>query len=205
MVKAPRNNYMIRAGGTLFACYLLGIGLCPAAQADTVYTYTGNPFNEFSGGAACPPICSISGSFTVATPITVPENQFFVTVSPLEFSFTDGSMTITQANAAQSTLEFTIATDSHGDIVSWFILVGSATSISALATDNGASVAVDDRFACTDTLGVPCVEAFVHDNPGTWTSTSVPEPSTLLLFGTGLLGMLGLYRTKTKSFQARDG
>jgi len=45
-------------------CFFAG-----SAQADTItYTYIGNPFTVFSGVDACPPVCNISGSFTLASP-----------------------------------------------------------------------------------------------------------------------------------------
>jgi hypothetical protein len=50
----------------------LVMGLClfaASARADTIYTYTGNPFTVFSGLDACPPVCNISGSFNLASPL----------------------------------------------------------------------------------------------------------------------------------------
>ncbi len=40
-----------------------------SALATTTYYYTGNPFNDFRNGGACPPTCNVTGSFTVATPL----------------------------------------------------------------------------------------------------------------------------------------
>jgi hypothetical protein len=193
-VVEARRNYSLHALQMLLACSLFVIGLCPVAQGDTfTYTYTGNPFNEFIGGAACPPMCSISGSFTLAEPL--PDNRPLTLISPLSFSFTDGSATITQAN--QFITEFLIMTDSQGDIVAWLVVVASQSSPSnsvEFFTDGVFKIGPQD-FTCT---GPPCTMnvALVDYSPGTWTSSSVPEPSTLLLFGPGFLGMLGFYKKR---------
>ena len=61
-------------------------------RADTTYTYAGNTFNQFGGGSSCPSRCSISGSFTVGSPLAPNFSGFFV---PTAFSFTDGAVTMT--------------------------------------------------------------------------------------------------------------
>jgi len=61
----------------LLVSSVLALGLAPSAKSDTVYTFTGRPFTTFSGiigipGSdkfACPPICSLTGSFTIASPL----------------------------------------------------------------------------------------------------------------------------------------
>jgi hypothetical protein len=98
----------------------LVMGLCllaASARADTVYTYTGNPFTAFSGVDVCPPVCNISGSFTLASPLAT--NLPFGTITPTAFSFTDGSITLTGGVS-----RFEVATDSSGDISFWEIALG---------------------------------------------------------------------------------
>jgi hypothetical protein len=68
-------------------------------RADTTYTYTGNTFNQFGGGASCRSQCSISGSFTVGSPLAPNFNAYF---TPTAFSFTDDNVTITPANTTNS-------------------------------------------------------------------------------------------------------
>jgi hypothetical protein len=79
----------IRLVGLLLACSVFVIGLSLSASADTVYTYMGHPFDSFTGVAACPPECSISGSFTLPSPL--PINLALSAITPISFSFTDGS------------------------------------------------------------------------------------------------------------------
>jgi hypothetical protein len=66
---AVNRSFVIRglAVSLLFSFFALSLAL--PARADETYTYTGNPFTAFSGTDACPPVCSLSGSFTVATPL----------------------------------------------------------------------------------------------------------------------------------------
>jgi hypothetical protein len=81
----------------------LVMGLClfaASARADTIYTYTGNPFTVFSGLDACPPVCNISGSFTLASPLAA--NLPFEAITPTAFSFTDGSVTVTEGASEAS-------------------------------------------------------------------------------------------------------
>jgi hypothetical protein len=193
MVKLRRNKYALRAVEIAVACSLFVVASCPAASADTVYTYTGNPFDRFSAGAACPPLCSISGSFTLAEPL--PDNlPFFTLVSPLSFSFTDGSTTITQAN--QSSTAFALGTDSQGNIGAWEVEVNSGSSpANFLELSTGNFRGDSEDSTCK---GLPCTIdlAFILDTAGKWTSTSVPEPSSLLLFGPGFLGLVAFCRRK---------
>src|SRR6266852_9607446 len=73
------------------------------SEANTVYTYTGNPFNQFFS-ATCPPECDISGSFTVSAPLAPNLTSLFI-FTPNSFSFTDGIVTVTQTNATTSAFE----------------------------------------------------------------------------------------------------
>jgi hypothetical protein len=165
------------------------------AMADTVYTYTGNQFN-FLLGTACPPECNISGSFTLPSPIG--DNVTGAFVTPTSFSFSDGLMTITQANATGFSFDH-ISTNSSGVIVGWnmeWMTAGykmfSSTSPPGCT---GCSV-IDVTFNNAITI-----EAAIPNDPGRWTTTTtsvVPEPSTLALFATGLVGVLTRRRLKSR-------
>ena len=77
-----------------------------AAKGATVFTYVGNRFDTFSGDDACPPQCNLSGSFTVAGPLTAYFAQGYppgviVITHPDQFSFTDGLATVTNQTIAQ--------------------------------------------------------------------------------------------------------
>ena len=53
MTKQARKKQFL-LGTSLFWLIVL-FGFAPSANADTVYTYTGNPFTNFNGSYACPP------------------------------------------------------------------------------------------------------------------------------------------------------
>jgi hypothetical protein len=72
--------------------------IAPLARADTVYTYTGNPFDNFGPSnsgtiATSPPICSISGFMVLASPIDFTD---FRLVQVLSFNFTDQNTVLTE-------------------------------------------------------------------------------------------------------------
>lgn len=177
-------------GIVLAAVILFVPSVCMASPV--TYTYTGNPYADF-GGIACPPHCSLSGSFTVSASIG---DNFDGSITPTSFSFTDGSLTISNSNLASGF--FLIITNSVGQITGWgidvvtnnndgtqnFLITGTANLL-ALTTDQ----TILDSISGVS-LG-PFAENF--NDPGTWTSSSVsgttPEPSSLLLLGTGLLGL----------------
>jgi hypothetical protein len=69
----------------LTAFAISGLTCALRASADEItYTYTGNQFNNFGGGATCPLECNISGSFTISAPLGSNFDGYFV---PNSFSF----------------------------------------------------------------------------------------------------------------------
>ena len=160
----------------LLAFFLIAIFLAPSASADTIHTYTGNAFDSFPGNFACPPVCKITGSFTLAQPL--PPNLSFVTIFPKFFSFTDGAVTLTPNNSFpfifQPFMEF--STDSTGAITTWDIRIQGVQSLGfpRLASANVPGAAIGDETAVLLTVG-----ASNTNNPGEWSAgtTSIPEPS----------------------------
>jgi hypothetical protein len=92
---------------------VLSMGFVPTAMASVTYSYVGNAYNQSGGTFTCPPVCHISGSFTVAAPLT----PMRIIISPLSFSFTDGLTTFTPSNVTASA--FGVVTDSHSQIIGW--------------------------------------------------------------------------------------
>jgi hypothetical protein len=172
---------------------LVAIFLAPSASADTIYTYTGNAFDSFPGNFACPPVCKITGSFTLAQPL--PPNLSFVTIFPKFFSFTDGAITLTPNNSFpfifQPFTEF--STDSTGAITTWDIRIQGKQSLGfpRLGSANVPGAAIEDATAVLFTPG-----AINTNNPGVWSvaTTNIPEPNCFLLLLTGLVSITGTKR-----------
>ena len=106
-----------------------------AAHADTTYTYSGNPFTDFTGAAGCSQpstgqessdTCSISGFFTVGQPLAA--NLFDAQITPTDWNFTDGFGVWNPGGFVlfpPSSSTFVISTDSSGNITNWAISLGS--------------------------------------------------------------------------------
>jgi hypothetical protein len=198
-------RYLLR---TLVICSLFVIGVARSTSADTVYTYTGKTFNTFSNNYACAGSCNVSGSFTVATAFGANLNDF--TFTPLSFSFTDGHQTLTQADVTYPAVPFEhFSTDASGAVTTWRIdLSNSPISGYILSTEkcdvaagSGGPISCGTPFwdlAGPITDYTFTSEGYIDSQPGTWSSTTspVPEPSSLLLLGTGLAGVFGAIRRK---------
>jgi len=196
---------MDRAVRVLLAGALLTIVLAPAAIAGpvTTYTYTGPAFTTFTGVAACPVQCDLSGWFTVSSPLAA--NLTNATITPTSFSFTDGLNTLTNLNTTGTFDQanfLLFSTNGAGQITQWEIIlqhVGLAEMETFSSISGGAPS--DEAWIGNPgtTSGTALWVGAAGGSSGPWVpstlTTTTPEPTSLLLLGTGLLG-LGIMRLR---------
>jgi hypothetical protein len=97
-----------------------------------------------------------------------------------------------------------ITTDASGVITNWdWEVVGPANSPTArIITENitaGDFIFDDVRLGTAAPPFVGPIVGQISNDPGTWSvATAVPEPSSFLFFGTGLLGILGAMQRKRR-------
>ena len=155
--------------------------VAPSAQADTVYTYTGNPFNVLSGDATCPPICGISGYIVVASTIDFVD---FRLEPVLTYSFTDGNTTLTPSNSNDFGV-IGVSGDGLGNISQWvFGADGASVQLETIFKNN---IPGCEAPCSSDSSGDRTGFSYVARKPGLWTTTAVatsePPVLGLLFFG----------------------
>jgi hypothetical protein len=204
-----RTRFFLSIGLLGLLCLMLSGSL----RADTVYTYTGNPYTFCYGTYASSGTCA--GTYALSITIDVypwtPLDSLTlgwpgsdITGYVYSFSFTDGTgLFITQENATAEW--FDIGTDVNGNITTWYIGAWNRppSGTGVWQYFQSGTIGCGSRpceFDATNIFGVPGNYndgGYRWNSPGTWAMETVPiphvpEPSTYVLLCTGLLGLLAL-------------
>jgi hypothetical protein len=164
---------------TLAAALLLA---CPLAKADTTYTYKGNPLNWWQGTSSPG---YVTGSFTLPSPLG---DNFNGDVTPVAFSISNNNAVPSFTLDSGTTLIFSAVTNGVGQITAWEMYVYQFPL--EISTFNNNSGFAQDIWESWQSYGST---AYNTNTPGTWSvssgpgPTATPEPSSLMLFGSGLL------------------
>jgi len=210
-VRSFRGDFMNCLSGVLCGLVLTALPSI-SALADTIYSYQGNPF-EIVGytGCGCGPGLPfttddfVSGSFTVSTPLRA--NRPFSSIEPIAFSFSNGVDTLT-SNDSFFNFIFEVGTDSTGAITRWYIVMETAGippgyyGISTANTVFGGNPYIADSGLTPTTPVISPYDVFGDNgnDPGTWTvsetTPSTPEPSSIVLLGSGMVGLATLIKRR---------
>jgi hypothetical protein len=163
--------------------------VCTVASANVTYSYVGNPFDQFGQGYQCPPVCNVEASFTVAQPLA-PNLPEFSPVTPISMTLDSGGVLLTLANVAQ--YHITVSTDGSGNIgyFSLFMYGDPGTARIVAQYTSMAGGTFDDIHYIDANGKLGPIAGIVRDNPGTWSVVNTPEPSSLLLLGSAVLGAI---------------
>jgi hypothetical protein len=143
---------------------------------------------------------AITGSFTVTLPddftnLPLADRESNVTA----FNFSDGVRSITGSDLLLGSPLFEFETGADGNITNWTVslVIGFLNSLGT-SSDPAAFRPTEGEFDLT-LLGTSIASNNVA--PGAWTIGAIPLPGALWLFGSGLLGLVGVAgRRKTCAY-----
>ena len=164
-------------------------------MADTVYTYTGNPFDIGNGPSPYTVGDHVAGWFDISAPLAA--NLNYASIIPISYSFTDGVNLAYESLLPNSAIE--ISTDASGNISDW--------TMEWDLPDLGVILSSSKYRDAGQTPPPNVYVVFNQFDPGTWaestlvSTSTAPEPSAFALFGTGILGLAGVARRKHLAIQ----
>jgi hypothetical protein len=201
---------------TVFHCFGLSLlFLSSNVFAMTTYGYTSSNFtnivNDIAGNGSYTTSMNVDGSFTVDTSLGGDLNNVDISSEAgFTFSFFDGRTTISSSDTASTANRFLISTNSSGEITGWDIDLGLNEATWTQPGDIRQTIVAFYDGALSNNGGeiIECANVDCDFSPnrdtgsilgvgvpnGEW--TVVPVPAAAWLFGSGLLGLVGMARRK---------
>jgi len=193
-------NYSLTAAirGVLITVALLGIGSAPPAEADTIYTYSGNAYTSCGGTYCTGGPYALRVTFDTTLTGSALDSLTFtdITSTVTSFDFTDGSgLTFNSNTNPPAQLEIEISTNASGNVVAWFTGAYSYPAEIQMQTNWESPVGFIPGADFSETTAFFQGDyGFISDDPGTWAMTvsGAPDRPSAALLATGLLGLLAL-------------
>lgn len=203
-------------GTTMIAVLLL---LPAAMYGSVVYSYTGNGYTAFPDGAAGYTGSNhITGALIVSDPLQANQSYAWglgglegtptATDTFLGGFISDGTITYSGpfgANPGDQIGNIFITTDASGNISQWyfgFCLIDCTANPNLFTTSGIPSFGGVSVDATQASVNAPFDQWFGYntDAPGTWSAGVVPtpEPSSLMMLGSGMVGLLGVMRKRLR-------